>query len=72
MSKQTHHDLWVSRDGSFGFSPIALFNTAEWTNQQHDWFIRHTNEAGNEPEVDVVSQIDRNIEPLWEFPEDSE
>ena len=65
MSKQTHSDLWVSRDGSWGYSVMHLFNTSKWTSQQQDWLTRHI-EENNEPDVDIVSQIDRNEEPDWE------
>jgi hypothetical protein len=65
MSKQVHNGLWVARDGSYGYESVALFNTSRWSAIQEEWLDKHLEESGNEPDVDVISQIDRNEEPEW-------
>lgn len=65
MAHELRVALWVSEDGSWNKNGILLVNDSEWSEQQCKWFARHLDEYGNEPDIEVVTDIDLNIEPKW-------
>jgi hypothetical protein len=65
MAHELRIALWVTEDGTWGKGPILLVDDAAWSEQQRKWLDKHIDEYG-EPDIDVVTDIDINIEPEWE------
>lgn len=74
MAHELHGEdiLWVAEDGSYGGGSLLTVNRADWTPEQNAWFDRHLDEVGGEPDLYVVLDIDKGIEPEWEYPTEEE
>jgi hypothetical protein len=58
--------FWVADDGSWGYGWIATYTKEGWSNDQHRWLERYVDEH-DEPDMDVIDDIDKGIEPDWEY-----